>query len=222
MKKNKLFSKSIAAAAISVVSLLPLTAISGAKSQAAIVRNDATVYKVYVATTVYNNYENGLATGQVLPANSSWKIIKTAYDQRGNKWYDLGKNQWVKVVTPNTKVTDSYRYRGQRYNIYGNYQQRQNNVNTQAQTYTTPARNNSVSTVGGSEASAKAWIAGRESGGSYSARNGQYIGKYQLSARYLHGDYSPANQERTADQYVRSRYGSWAQAKTYWQIHGWY
>ncbi|TAS81832.1 transglycosylase, partial [Lactiplantibacillus plantarum] len=42
----------------------------------------------------------------------------------------------------------------------------------------------------GSDSAAKAWIAGKESGGSYSARNGQYFGKYQLSASYLNGDYS--------------------------------
>ena len=40
--------------------------------------------------------------------------------------------------------------------------------------------------------SAKEWIAQRESGGSYSATNGQYIGRYQLSASYLNGDYSEA------------------------------
>lgn len=210
------------AAAISLITLAPFAALTANKPQAAVIKNDATVYKVYVATTVFNNYEKGRATGQVLPANSSWKVIRTAYDHRGHKWYDLGKNQWVKVVTANTKVTDSYHFQGQKYNIYGNYRS-QNSVKRQAQTYSAPSQNNSaVSTVSGSEASAKAWIAGRESGGSYTARNGQYIGKYQLSASYLHGDYSPANQERTADQYVRSRYGSWAQAKTYWQIHGWY
>ncbi|CPR88946.1 Uncharacterised protein [Chlamydia trachomatis] len=55
------------------------------------------------------------------------------------------------------------------------------------------------STATGSEASAKAWIASKESGGSYSARNGQYVGKYQLSSSYLNGDYSAANQERVAD-----------------------
>ncbi len=58
------------------------------------------------------------------------------------------------------------------------------------------------SNVAGNDAAAKAWIAARESGGSYSARNGQYIGKYQLSASYLNGDYSEANQERVADQYL--------------------
>ena len=78
------------------------------------------------------------------------------------------------------------------------------------------------SNVVGNDAAAKAWIAARESGGSYSARNGQYIGKYQLSASYLNGDYSEANQERVADQYVANRYGSWSAAQSFWQSHGWY
>ncbi len=78
------------------------------------------------------------------------------------------------------------------------------------------------SNVAGNDAAAKAWIAARESGGSYSARNGQYIGKYQLSASYLNGDYSEANQERVAGQYVASRYGSWSAAQSFWQSHGWY
>lgn len=79
-----------------------------------------------------------------------------------------------------------------------------------------------TSNVSGSEAAAKAWIAARESGGNYGATNGQYIGKYQLSASYLNGDYSPANQERVADQYVASRYGSWQNAQAHWQANGWY
>ncbi|MEE6764040.1 LysM domain-containing protein [Lactiplantibacillus plantarum] len=74
----------------------------------------------------------------------------------------------------------------------------------------------------GSDSAAKAWIAGKESGGSYSARNGQYFGKYQLSASYLNGDYSAANQERVANRYVASRYGSWSNAKSYWLANGWY
>lgn len=80
----------------------------------------------------------------------------------------------------------------------------------------------SVTTNTGSSNSAKAWIASHESGGSYSARNGQYVGKYQLSASYLHGDYSAANQEKVANQYVAGRYGSWSAAKSFWQANGWY
>lgn len=70
--------------------------------------------------------------------------------------------------------------------------------------------------------SAKAWIAQRESGGSYSARNGRYVGKYQLDASYLNGDHSAANQERVADKYVSERYGSWDNAKAHWESKGWY
>ena len=93
----------------------------------------------------------------------------------------------------------------------------QSNYNYQA-----PATNSYTANLGGNEAAAQAWIAQRESGGSYTARNGQYIGKYQLSAAYLNGDYSAANQERVAQQYVASRYGSWTNAQAFWQQHGWY
>ena len=72
------------------------------------------------------------------------------------------------------------------------------------------------------EKAAKRWIAMRESGGSYTARNGSCYGKYQLSIGYLHGDLSPKNQERTADRYVYGRYGSWVNAKRFWLAHNWY
>ena len=90
--------------------------------------------------------------------------------------------------------------------------------NTQAQA----SNNNYSSSVSGNDAAAKAWIAQHESSNNYNARNGQYIGKYQLSASYLNGDYSPANQERVADQYVAQRYGSWTNAQRFWEENGWY
>nr|WP_232347954.1 LysM domain-containing protein [Apilactobacillus waqarii] len=93
----------------------------------------------------------------------------------------------------------------------------------QAQTQSTTNYSQSQSSsYTGSSSSAKAWIANRESGGSYTASNGQYYGKYQLGAAMLHGDYSAANQERVADQYVAARYGSWDNAKSFWLQHGWY
>ncbi|GLB47309.1 peptidase M23 [Philodulcilactobacillus myokoensis] len=81
---------------------------------------------------------------------------------------------------------------------------------------------NSASAGNSSDAAAKAWIVSHESGGSYSASNGSYVGKYQLDASYLNGDYSQANQDRVANQYVSSRYGSWTNAQSFWQSHGWY
>lgn len=93
-----------------------------------------------------------------------------------------------------------------------------------AQTYQAPAQSYQApaQSYQASSSSAKDIIAQRESGGSYNARNGQYIGKYQLSAAYLNGDYSPANQERVADQYVAQRYGSWDNALAFWNNNGWY
>lgn len=88
-----------------------------------------------------------------------------------------------------------------------------------------PAKTTSYqSNATGSEKAAKEWIASRESGGSYTARNpssGAY-GRYQLLPGYLKGDYSPANQERVADNYVKGRYGSWQAAKSFWMAHNWY
>ena len=85
------------------------------------------------------------------------------------------------------------------------------------ESYSAPA-----STVSGSEAEAKEWIAQKESGGSYTATNGRYIGRYQLTDSYLNGDYSAENQERVADAYVAGRYGSWTEAKNFWLNNGWY
>lgn len=211
MKIKSILTKSVTAAAFALVGAVAINNANNNDAQAAVVQNDAAVYTTHTSTTVYNKYENGKATGQVLAANTSWKVIKTAYDAQGNKWYDLGKHQWVKVEKHETASAASTQ-------------------NAQAQTQT--VSNNTVTTntsnvsytsnASGSEASAKAWIAGRESGGSYGARNGQYVGKYQLSASYLNGDYSEANQERVADDYVKGRYGSWSAAKSFWEANGWY
>ena len=107
-------------------------------------------------------------------------------------------------------------------------QQATQTASTQAVQQAAPAQTYSASSnyqapsLGGSEQAAKDWIAARESGGSYTAQNGNYYGKFQLSRSYLGGDYSPANQERVANNYVHSRYGSWTAAQAFWQAHGWY
>lgn len=91
----------------------------------------------------------------------------------------------------------------------------------QTQSQAMPPSTDYKSNVTGNEIASKEWIAARESGGSYTTRNassGTY-GRYQLMPEYLHGDYSPANQEKVANNYVLKRYGSWATAKSFWQAH---
>ena len=66
------------------------------------------------------------------------------------------------------------------------------------------------------------YIAWRESGWDYDARNGRYIGKYQMDESRLGGDWSPENQEAVAEQYMLDRYGSWENARAFWDSHGWW
>lgn len=148
---------------------------------------------------VWNNYQaNRHPTGQYLTHGSRWRVISQKRDRQGQLWYDLGKNQWIMA----------------RYTCRPYLQSRQPKIVSQAPRYQNrlPYR----------EQAAKNWIAYRESRFQYNARNGQYIGRYQLAAAYLHGDFSPANQERTADRYVYRRYGSWVNAKRAWLSRGWY
>ena len=95
---------------------------------------------------------------------------------------------------------------------------------TTSKTDTTPATTTVSASDGLSaeDVAAKEWIAQKESSGSYTAQNGQYYGRYQLSLSYLNGDLSPENQEKVANQYVVNRYGSWSAAKNFWLANGWY
>ena len=102
-------------------------------------------------------------------------------------------------------------------------------TNTTEQATTSKANTTQVTTtvsasdgLSAEDAAAKEWIAQKESSGSYTAQNGQYYGRYQLSLSYLNGDLSEANQEKVANQYVVNRYGSWSAAKNFWLANGWY
>ncbi|WP_209687184.1 hypothetical protein [Lactobacillus colini] len=217
------------------------------KAQAAVTSQDPSVVTIKAASVVVRRSASDYAAtnGQVLNRATSWKVIDATNDAYGQRWYDLGKNQWVKAsdtvagyhtvaaysasTSTNTTNTssvattsnNSYNYNNNS-NSYSSYSYSTPKSNYTSVTTTVTSTSSYTSTASGSEAAAKAWIANRESGGSYSATNGQYIGKYQLSAAYLNGDYSAANQERVADNYVKSRYGSWSAAKSFWLANGWY
>ena len=289
MKFQSILTKSLAAAALTATGLVALNSQNTNDAQAAtIVQNDTNVVTINNANStvaVWDGIENAHFTGKELVYGTTWKVIRTAYDAMGNKWYDLGANQWImakytveggNATTAQAPVQQAQAsvQKQQTTQVQQSAQKQTTSVasqqvNTQAKaatqvqhqtvaqapktnynynvqrTYSAPVQQRTysyasaqkqttqvaqktqtttsyTSNASGSEAAAKAWIAGRESGGSYSARNGQYIGKYQLSASYLGGDYSAANQERVADNYVKLRYGSWTGAQKFWQTNGWY
>ena len=176
--------------------------------------NLANVNLIYAGQTLEVG-ENGQATAS---ANTTTTSTTTNNYQSPAQTYNYNQH---------AATTPSYSYNNYNYQAattpsysYNN----NNNYSYNANTNTQAANSgyNYQASGSSSEEAAKTWIANKESGGSYTATNGQYIGKYQLSASYLNGDYSAANQERVANQYVTSRYGSWVAAQQFWQSHGWY
>lgn len=134
------------------------------------------------------------------------------------------------LVKDNNITNEDFIQVGQQLNLTGSVNQQpvsqqpasQTASVSQPQTNQQPVDNTTSNNQSSSEQEAKEWIAQRESGGSYTAQNGQYTGRYQLSSSYLNGDYSPANQERVADNYCLERYGSWQNAKAHWESMGWW
>ncbi|MGK4077270.1 LysM domain-containing protein [Ligilactobacillus salivarius] len=176
--------------------------------------NLANVNLIYAGQTLEVG-ENGQATAS---ANTTITSTTTNNYQSPAQTYNYN---YQAATTPRYSY-NNYNYQAATtpsysYNNNNNYSYNAN-TNTQAAN----SGYNYQASGSSSEEAAKAWIANKESGGSYTATNGQYIGKYQLSASYLNGDYSSANQERVANQYVTSRYGSWVAAQQFWQSHGWY
>lgn len=163
-----------------------------------------------------NLTSNLILVGQVLNLEKGQSQDNTQTQVQAQSDAQNNAQSSTQAQTPYQQVQQTQQQIQNRQNLY-NWQAKQSANNAQAS-----ANTGYTSNVSGSDQAAKAWIAQRESSNNYNARNGQYIGKYQLSSSYLGGDYSPANQERVADQYVASRYGSWTGAQQFWQSHGWY
>lgn len=103
-----------------------------------------------------------------------------------------------------------------------NASQNTNNANNDSNKSSDSKTSQSSANLSSSEQAAKEWIAQHESGGSYTAQNGQHYGRYQLDLAYLGGDLSPQHQEEVAQQYMQNRYGSWQAAQAHWEANGWW
>lgn len=128
------------------------------------------------------------------------------------------------VLTPNADNNDN-----QSANVQNNVQpasQATNNVapaqttNQASQTSQAPVAQTTNSSLAGNSAAEA--ISQAESGGSYTAQNGRYYGRWQLDMSYLGGDLSPQHQDEVFQQYCAQRYGSVENALAFRQSHGWY
>lgn len=253
IKSNVL--KSVFAAGLALTGVAAISLGTNGQADAATVGESVTVdYIDGQSIATWSNYHTASVTGSVKDG-SSWRVVKTAHDASGEKWYKIGRRQWIMAkytteatanstyqantssytanTAANTTGSTSYSTNysssasGYGYGSNYNYSYRANTGSNNTSTYSAPSTatasaSTTSSTSSSSEEAAKAWIASKESGGSYTASNGNYYGKYQLSKSYLNGDTSAANQEKVANSYVQSRYGSWTAAKAFWQANGWY
>ncbi|MFV4931270.1 aggregation promoting factor [Lactobacillus delbrueckii subsp. allosunkii] len=293
IKSNVL--KSVFAAGLALTGVAAIGLGTNGQADAATIGDSVTVdYIDGQSIATWSNYYTATVTGSVKDG-SSWKVVKTARDASGEKWYKIGNRQWImakytteaatasnstynanttstntanNTTSSTTGYTTSYSSSANNYG-YGSsynysysantgsantssysysantgsantssysYSANTGSANTSSYSASTTSSSTSASTStasastssststssSSSEEAAKAWIASKESGGSYTASNGNYYGKYQLSLSYLNGDTSAANQEKVANSYVQSRYGSWTAAKAFWQANGWY
>ncbi|MBW9308842.1 aggregation promoting factor [Lactobacillus delbrueckii] len=277
IKSNVL--KSVFAAGLALTGVAAIGLGTNGQADAATIGDSVTVdYIDGQSIATWSNYYTATVTGSVKDG-SSWKVVKTARDASGEKWYKIGKRQWImakytteaatasnstynanttstntanNTTSSTTGYTTSYSSSANNYGYGSNYNYSYSantgsantssysantgSANTSSYSASTTRSSTSASTStasastssststssSSSEEAAKAWIASKESGGSYTASNGNYYGKYQLSLSYLNGDTSAANQEKVANSYVQSRYGSWTAAKAFWQANGWY
>ena len=254
IKSNVL--KSVFAAGLALTGVAAIGLGTNGQADAATIGDSVTVdYIDGQSIATWSNYYTATVTGSVKDG-SSWKVVKTARDASGEKWYKIGKRQWImakytteastasnstynanttstntanNTTSSTTGYTTSYSSSANNYGYGSNYNYSYSANTGAANTSSYSASTTSSSTYAStstssssSEEAAKAWIASKESGGSYTASNANYYGKYQLSLSYLNGDTSAANQEKVANSYVQSRYGSWTAAKAFWQANGWY
>ncbi|MDO4671248.1 MAG: LysM peptidoglycan-binding domain-containing protein [Aerococcus sp.] len=170
-----------------------------------------------VKTDLKDNKEYTIKSGDTL------SVIANAAEVDVNALAQLNKIANANLIFPGTVLTFDMNAQGKVEKVEVENQGQKQSVEVQ-QTAAPAVQQAQPQTVSysGQSSNAKEIIAQRESGGSYSARNGRYVGRYQLDASYLNGDYSAANQERVADNYVAQRYGSWDAALAFWNNNGWY
>ena len=248
IKSNVL--KSVFAAGLALTGVAAISLGTNGQADAATIGDSVTVdYIDGQSIATWSNYHTATVTGSVKDG-SSWQVVKTARDASGEKWYKIGNRQWImakytteaatasnSIYNANTTSTNtanntnssttagyttSYSSSANNYGYGSNYNYSYSANTGSGNTSSYSASTSASTSSSSSEEAAKSWIASKESGGSYTASNGNYYGKYQLSLSYLNGDTSAANQEKVANSYVQSRYGSWTAAKAFWQANGWY
>lgn len=97
MKIKSTLVKATAAAAISITGIAVVNTVK--PNLTAHVQAATQQIKInYVAgygVNIWTNYNHGHFTGKRAAHGSTWNVIDTVTDKKGNTWYEVGQNQWI-------------------------------------------------------------------------------------------------------------------------------
>lgn len=97
MEFNKNFVKATAAAALTIAGI---GAVNTAKTsitphvQAATMRVKINYVPGY-GINIWSNFNHGHFTGVRAAHGTTWNVLATQVDRKGNTWYEIGQNQWI-------------------------------------------------------------------------------------------------------------------------------
>lgn len=189
----------------------------------------ASKFGVSVSDLMQWNHLNGtlIYPNQVLTINTNGNVVNNNVVTSANVNSNVAtQNSSAKAASVSSNVVNKVASSVANTNQNSaSHQFAQSNVQ-QVQQIARPATNSNNNSSGSDASilnSADAqYISNHESGGNYDAVNGQYRGRWQLSASYLNGDYSPAHQDQVFINYCNQRYGGVHQAAQHEREFGWY
>ncbi|RVU70928.1 MULTISPECIES: C40 family peptidase [Lactobacillus] len=97
MKIKSNFVKATAAAALTIVGVSAVNAATSGTTnhvQAATMQVKIN-YVPHYGINIWDNYNGGHFTGNRAQHGTTWNVIQTAVDKKGQTWYEIGEGQWI-------------------------------------------------------------------------------------------------------------------------------
>lgn len=98
MNFNHKLVKATAAAALAITGIATVNTV---KSQSATAHVQAATMRVKInyvpgyGINIWTNFNHGHFTGQRAKHGTTWNVLATQKDSKGNTWYEIGQNQWI-------------------------------------------------------------------------------------------------------------------------------
>ncbi len=97
MKIKNNFVKATAAAALTIAGVAVVNSVntnSAAKVQAATMQVKINYVPGY-GINIWTNFNHGHFTGKRAAHGTTWNVLATQKDAKGNTWYEVGQNEWI-------------------------------------------------------------------------------------------------------------------------------